>query len=147
MSETFSSVGLASVSRLALVIAVRSSSKTREIIATEAQVHVRSMRRWLNGESIPPVDDWTRVICACGFSPITCMLIASGGSIMGIRQSSAQYIDRFLTSFTEIATEVEHQAEIALDPRAAKHDANLVRKSWADVHKRRQRLLDDLYLF
>lgn len=126
----------------ALKIAVLHSEKTREAIAREAGVSVRSLARWISGTSPPTLNDWTKVIAVCGISPLTCLILASTNNDPCVRVPSAKYFDRFLATLIEVAGEVEGLKEINLDPRAARHDAKLVTNSWAEVH-RRNLLLDD----
>ncbi len=128
----------------ALVFAVNHSSKTREAIASEAGVNIRSLRRWHNGRPKPHIDDWTKVIAVCGFSPVTCLMLASANALI-LRPRSARYFDQFVVTLLEIAAQVELTAEISLDPRAAGHDARLVSKSWDDVHRRNQAFIAEHY--
>ena len=131
--------------RSALQIAVLHSEKTCEAIAREAGVSVRSLGRWLSGKSPPSLDDWNKVIAVCGISPLTCLMLAASNSEPCIRLPSIKYFDRFLTTLVEVAIEVECSKEIALDPRAARHDARLVTNSWTEVHRRNLLSDDDRY--
>jgi|GEM_PF-3504346 len=129
----------------ALQIAVLHSEKTRETIAREAGVSVRSLARWLSGRSPPSLDDWNKVIAVCGISPVTCLILASSSSDPCVRIPSVKYFDRFLATLIEVAGEVEGLKEITLDPRAARHDARLVKNSWTEVHRRNLLSEDERY--
>ena len=72
-------------------------------------------------------------------------MLASSNSDPNVRLPSVKYFDRFLATLIEVADEVECAKEITLDPRAARHDARLVTKSWAEVHQRNLLFEDERY--
>ena len=131
--------------RLALKAAVRGCHLPPADIASGSGVTLRTLQRWLKGPTAPTVAEWWKVLIACGYPPVACLLIAQSGRPDLIGTASQDYFDKLFQSLLAYVDKVEEDGQLPLDPRGANRDASLIYANWQETFRRRQKFLDEEY--
>ena len=126
----------------ALAAALAQSGDNRSAIASEALVTTRTLQRWIRGDVVPSVEEWSRVLELCGTTPATSLLVAAAGRPDLIGTSTHAYINGLLEHLMTIIAAHDDEGQDPPDPRAARRDAELLNDKWRETNQRRRDFID-----